>query len=92
MAGFPVTFEFDPEKSGANKAKHGIDFVGAQALWAGRTVMFRVKHPVGDPCAVLGMIGGKHWTAFITYREESVRLISVRRSRNDEKALYENQD
>lgn len=26
-------FEFDPDKSAANKAKHGIDFVEAQALW-----------------------------------------------------------
>jgi len=26
-------FEFDPEKSAANLAKHGIDFEAAQALW-----------------------------------------------------------
>jgi uncharacterized DUF497 family protein len=28
-----MPFEFDPDKSAANKAKHGIDFVEAQALW-----------------------------------------------------------
>jgi uncharacterized DUF497 family protein len=28
-----VEFEFDPAKSQANKAKHGIDFEAAQALW-----------------------------------------------------------
>ena len=28
-----MTFEFDPIKSASNKAKHGIDFVEAQALW-----------------------------------------------------------
>ncbi|HUU33359.1 MAG TPA: BrnT family toxin [Vicinamibacterales bacterium] len=28
-----LSFEFDPLKSAANKAKHGIDFVEAQALW-----------------------------------------------------------
>jgi uncharacterized DUF497 family protein len=28
-----VEFEFDFGKSSANKAKHGIDFVEAQALW-----------------------------------------------------------
>jgi uncharacterized DUF497 family protein len=27
------TFEFDPAKSIANKSKHGIDFIEAQALW-----------------------------------------------------------
>jgi uncharacterized DUF497 family protein len=29
-----VEFEFDPAKSQANLAKHGIDFVEAQALWS----------------------------------------------------------
>lgn len=29
-----VEFAFDERKSRANKAKHGIDFVAAQALWA----------------------------------------------------------
>ncbi len=28
-----MDFEFDPAKSAANKAKHGIDFIEAQALW-----------------------------------------------------------
>ena len=28
-----MDFEFDPEKSAANLAKHGIDFEDAQALW-----------------------------------------------------------
>jgi uncharacterized DUF497 family protein len=28
-----VGFEFDEQKSRANKAKHGVDFVEAQALW-----------------------------------------------------------
>ena len=28
-----MEFEFDPDKSNANKGKHGIDFEAAQALW-----------------------------------------------------------
>ena len=28
-----MEFEFDERKSRANKVKHGIDFVEAQALW-----------------------------------------------------------
>ena len=28
-----MKFEFDPEKSEANRLKRGIDFVEAQALW-----------------------------------------------------------
>ena len=38
---------------------------------------------------VVGMISDKHWSAVITYRDERVRLISVRRSRVEEVAIYE---
>jgi hypothetical protein len=36
-----VVFEFEPVKSQANKAKHGIDFVEAQELWKYRAVIVR---------------------------------------------------
>ena len=32
-----MDFEFDPAKSAANLKKHGIDFIGAQALWSAPT-------------------------------------------------------
>ncbi|MDJ0900760.1 MAG: BrnT family toxin [Xenococcus sp. MO_188.B8] len=38
---------------------------------------------------VIGKIEGKYWSAIITYREENIRLISVRRSRDDEVKVYE---
>ena len=38
---------------------------------------------------VVGRIAGKHWSAVITYRDELVRIISVRRSRSEEVKLYE---
>ena len=38
---------------------------------------------------VIGMIAGQHWSAVITYREVGVRLIWVRRSRDEEATLYE---
>ena len=39
---------------------------------------------------VVGMISEKHWSAVVTYRGERVRLISVRRARVEEVAIYEN--
>ena len=41
---------------------------------------------------VIGIIEERLWTAVITWRSENVRLISVRRSRDDEKELYDGQD
>ena len=38
---------------------------------------------------VIGLIGLKHWSAVITYRGAKVRLISVRRARIEEVAIYE---
>ncbi len=40
-------------------------------------------------CLVIGMIGGKHWSAVIIDRNDNIRLISVRRSRTEEVELYE---
>jgi uncharacterized DUF497 family protein len=37
---------------------------------------------------VIGMIGRQVWSAFVTSRDERVRIISVRRARDEEKARY----
>jgi len=85
-----VEFEFDERKSRANKVKHGIDFVEAQALWLDEALVEIPAHSeVEQRVLVVGLMGGKHWSAFITYRGEAIRLISVRRSRDVEVAIYE---
>ncbi|MDP5132394.1 MAG: BrnT family toxin [Paraglaciecola sp.] len=44
-----------------------------------------------DECRslVVGKLNKKHWSAIITYRNSNIRIISVRRSRKAEVALYE---
>jgi uncharacterized DUF497 family protein len=85
-----VGFEFDEQKSRANKAKHGIDFVEAQALWADDAlVVVAARSDTEMRFLVVGLMDGKHWSAFITYRGQTIRLISVRRSRPEEMAIYE---
>ena len=83
-------FEFDEQKSRANKAKHGIDFVEAQALWADDAlVVVAARSDTEMRFLVVGLMDGRHWSAFITYRGQTIRLISVRRSRPEEVAIYE---
>lgn len=84
-----MTFEFDQEKSEANKAKHGIDFVEAQALWAGEIVELQAYVEPESRFMVIGMIDGRHWTAIITYRGDMIRIISVRRSRKEEVQIHD---
>jgi len=87
-----VEFEFDERKSRANKAKHGVDFVEAQALWADEALVeVPARSETETRFLVVAMMAGKHWSAFITYREANVRLISVRRSRPEEVAIYESE-
>jgi len=88
--GVQYVFEFDEAKSGANKAKHGIDFVEAQALWLDGNLL-RVAARVGEErrFVFIGLIGDKHWSAVITYRGDTIRLISVRRARPMEVQAYE---
>ena len=85
-----MEFEFDLQKSAANREKHGISFDDAQVLWQDP---MRIEIPArteDEPrWLVIGQIDGKHWSAVVTYREERVRIISVRRSRNEEVRIYE---
>lgn len=83
-------FEFDASKSESNRAKHGIDFVLAQSLWNDPMLLEVPAKTDDEPrFLVIGQIDGKHWSAVITYRGSNVRLISVRRARTEEVALYE---
>ena len=85
-----MDFEFDPLKSAANKAKHGIDFLDAQALWSDPALLEIPARTTDEPrFLVIGRIHRKHWSAVITYRAQTIRLISVRRSRLEEVQLYE---
>ncbi len=84
------SFEFDAAKSESNRTKHGIDFDEAQVLWNDPMLLeIPVKTDDVPRYLVIGIIDGKHWSAVITYREANVRLISVRRARKEEVALYE---
>jgi uncharacterized DUF497 family protein len=85
-----VEFEFDEQKSDSNRMKHGIDFYDAQALWDDPDLIeIPVKTRDELRCLVIGKISEKHWSGVITYRNDKVRIISVRRSRKEEVAIYE---
>lgn len=85
-----ITFEFDEAKSRANFLKHGISFDDAQALWNDPGLLEIPAKTEDEPRhLVIGLICKKCWSAVITYRGANIRIISVRRSRAEEVALYE---
>ena len=66
-------FEFDPEKSAANLAKHQIACESAQLIWQdiGRVVI-SAKSDTEPRFAVIGTIERKLWTVFATMRDDAV--------------------
>ncbi|MBW4483347.1 MAG: BrnT family toxin [Tildeniella torsiva UHER 1998/13D] len=85
-----MQFEYDPNKSQSNLAKHGIDFETAKLLWHDQyRIELQAISAVERRFLVIGKIKGKYWSAIITYRGMNIRIISVRRSRDNEVSLYE---
>ena len=85
-----ILFDYDSKKSVSNKKKHGIDFEEAIALWSdNNTIELDVAYEGEPRFAVIGVIEDKHWTAIITYRNQTIRIISVRRSREKEVDIYD---
>lgn len=90
-----MEFEYDLAKSAANLAKHGIDFEQAQALWDDPWMLEAPARTRDEPrFLVIGKIEGKHWAAVWTPRGQDlggrvVRIISVRRAREEEIVCYE---
>lgn len=86
-------FEYDPEKSAENKRKHGVDFEEAQELWSDPGLLEIPARVSDEPrWVVVGKMSQEHWSAVITRRGDNLRIISVRRSREEEIELYENED
>ena len=85
-----MQFEYDSKKSIANKVKHGIDFDEAQRLWLDERLIEAPVRTQDEPrFLALGRIESKHWSAIFTRRGDKIRLISVRRSRQEEIEHYE---
>jgi len=86
-----MEFDYDENKSSANKVKHGIDFREAQALWDDLDLLEIPANNIQDEdrYLLIGKIEKKYWSAIVTYRNNVVRIISVRRSRDREIRYYE---
>jgi uncharacterized DUF497 family protein len=82
-------FEFDPNKSEANKLKHGIDFYMVRRLW---TDPKRIEIPARwvdeSRFFIIACLEKDIWSAVYTVRNKRIRIISVRKARDNEKEIY----
>jgi uncharacterized protein len=83
-------FEYDQNKSQSNLKKHGIDFVEAQKLWNDPNLLeIPARTEDESRFLVIARMDDRYWSGVITYRSPNIRIISIRRSRTEEIALYE---
>jgi uncharacterized DUF497 family protein len=87
-----MRFEFDSHKSEINRKKHGIGFPAARSLWDDPDRIEIPARTEDEPrFMVIGRIGGRVWSAVITYRGDAVRIISVRPAHRKEAEIYESE-
>jgi uncharacterized protein len=85
-----MKFVWDANKNRANSAKHGIDFETATQLWNDEhRVEIHTTFSDENRSIMIGILKAKLWAAIFTQRGEAIRIISVRRARRKETALYE---
>ena len=86
-----MKFEYDEKKSQINKEKHNIDFVEAQKLWQDKDALVVPANIVDGESryALISKILTKCFVAIFTLREDTYRIISVRRCRKNEEKNYD---
>lgn len=87
-----MDFEFDPAKDEANRFKHGLKLAFGERVFAALDHVIVPTLREGDEedrFKAIGTVEGKLYTAVHTWRGESVRLISVRRSNAGERKDYD---
>jgi uncharacterized DUF497 family protein len=85
-----MRFTWDKDKRLTNIQKHGIDFLGAHMVFDGYTVtMEDDRLPYGAQHFVtLGFLGGRLVAVVHTEREDTIRIISIRKATRYEQRLY----
>jgi uncharacterized DUF497 family protein len=88
-----VLFEWDESKRRSNLEKHGIDFANSAALFlpGGRMVAaLDVRTAYGEERYIgFGLLGGRVVAVCFTYRNHSVRLVSLRKANQREQKKYD---
>ena len=86
-----MEFEFDPAKDEANRFKHGLRLAFGMRVFDDpfHEVLPSFRPVDGeDRYKAVGLVGGRLYTAVYVWRDDKIRLISVRRSNASEQRDY----
>jgi uncharacterized protein len=85
-----VQYEWDEAKRQSNIQRHGIDFVGIERVFAGKTVTIlddRFDYSENRYVTV-GLLSGRVVVIAHTETDEVIRIISVRKATKNEETSY----
>ena len=84
-----LRFEWDKNKNSKNIEKHGVAFQDALKVFFSEHVRIELDSDDELRFAAIGFMSKKLFTVIYTIRNNKFRLISARRSREDEERYYE---
>lgn len=80
--------EWNEEKAASNRRKHGIDFDEAIEVFYGMSLLRRSDRKSEERWLAIGETEGRVVTVVFTWRGDTLRIISARRARRNEKRAY----
>jgi uncharacterized protein len=85
-----MNFEWDDTKRKLNIEKHGIDFIGAPAVFTGYTLTIQDdRYDYGEERFVtFGILDGRVVVVIHTEINNSIRIISIRKATKNEEKEY----
>ena len=80
--------EWDEQKAASNRRKHGVDFDEAIQVFYGASLLRRSDRNMEERWIAIGESEGRVIAVVFTWRGETLRIISARRARKNEKRAY----
>jgi uncharacterized DUF497 family protein len=83
-------YEWDEQKQLSNLEKHGLDFFDVSIVFESPYVKVPSSHSNEERLLAIGIFEGRFVTIVYTMRGETIRIISFRRARHEERDAYQN--
>ena len=85
-----INYEWHEPKRLSNIEHHGIDFESATEFdWESALVYEDTRRDYGDPLYRLGKLSGRLTVMVFSLRNDTIRIISLRKANNREVTRYE---
>lgn len=84
-----MRFEWDERKRLSNLEKHGLDFIDASAVFENPHIMVPSAYGGEERFLAIGILEGRFVTVVYAMRSETIRVISFRRARHEERQKYQ---